>query len=375
MTTASTADGITPTAVGAGRALTSTERAAIALLGVLAGALGAVGFVNSFARVAAAAQPSFGRLAPTVPLGIDVGIAVFCGVDIVLARLDMRPKWVRLIPWALTTATVYLNVSGQTSWFARIAHAVFPALWVIAVELAAHVVRVRAGLAAGTRMDAIRVSRWLLAPVSTAGLWRRMVLWETRSYPEALHRERSRLLALTTLQDRYGHLAWRWKAPRRDRALYRLGELVPATDVTARPDTRADIGADTPDMIADTPTGIGPDMTTDIGRTDGRTSRRTATGAAVARLRTRHPDMAATDIARRLGVTDRTVRRHLASAPGTAGQRASVQATRARTSGSPAMSIAGQPGQGAISSLASEAEGDPRGPGILHVLDGTAGGQ
>ena len=35
----------------------------------------------------------------------------------------------------------------------------------------------------------------------------------------------------------------------------------------------------------------------------------------MARLRARHPDMTAADIARRLGVSDRTVRRHLAARP------------------------------------------------------------
>ena len=97
-------------------------------------------------------------------------------------------------------------------------------------------VRVRAGLAAGTAMDRIRASRWLLAPVPTARLMRRMVLWEIRSYPDALRRERDRLLALTDLQDTYGRLAWRWRAPRRTRALYRLGELAPArTGATGEP--------------------------------------------------------------------------------------------------------------------------------------------
>ncbi len=210
------------------RPLTDGERAAVAAVAALTGLLGLIGFANSFARVAAAAAPSFGPLAPTVPLGIDLGIAAFSALDIVLARLDMRPRWVRLIPWALTAATIYLNVSGQSSWFARIAHGVFPALWVAAVEIAAHVVRVRAGLEAGTAMDRIRASRWVLAPARTAGLWRRMVLWEVRSYPRALARERDRLLALTGLQDAYGPLAWRWRAPRRVRALYRLGELAPA---------------------------------------------------------------------------------------------------------------------------------------------------
>ena len=55
-----------------------------------------------------------------------------------------------------------------------------------------------------------------------------MVLWETSSYPEALGRERDRVLARTDLQDQWGPLAWRWRAPRRARALYRLGDLAPA---------------------------------------------------------------------------------------------------------------------------------------------------
>ena len=228
------------TAAGAGeraaqaRPLTAGERRAVRATSVLAGVLGLIGFANSFRAVADAARASFGSLAVTVPVGVDLGIAVFSALDIVLARLDLRPRWVRLVPWTLTAATVYLNVTGQHTGFARVGHAVFPALWVIAVEVAAHVVRVRAGLAAGTAMDQIRPSRWLLAPVPTARLMRRMVLWEIRSYPDALRRERDRLLALTELQDAYGRHAWRWRAPRRVRALYRLGELAPAS---AQPET------------------------------------------------------------------------------------------------------------------------------------------
>jgi hypothetical protein len=211
------------------RPLTGGERRAVRVTGVLAGVLGLIGFANSFRAVADAARASFGALAVTVPIGVDLGIAVFSALDIVLARLDMRPRWVRLVPWTLTAATVYLNVTGQHTGFAKVGHAVFPALWVIAVEVAAHVVRIRAGVAAATAMDRIRPSRWLLAPLPTARLMRRMVLWEVRSYPDALRRERDRLLALTDLQDTYGRHAWRWRAPRRTRALYRLGELTPAS--------------------------------------------------------------------------------------------------------------------------------------------------
>lgn len=225
---------------GVGRDLSELERASVAAVAVAVGLLGLLGFVNSFAAVYAAARPSFGWFAWTVPLGIDVGIAVFSALDITLARLNMRLRWLRLIPASLVAATIYLNVASAHGLLGQVAHAVLPALWVVVVEVGAHVVRVRAGVAAGTRMDRIRGSRWLLAPVRTLLLWRRMVLWELRSYPDALTRERNRLLALTDLQDTYGPLAWRWKAPRRSRALYKLGELAPARDLPALPAPETD---------------------------------------------------------------------------------------------------------------------------------------
>ena len=68
-----------------------------------------------------------------------------------------------------------------------------------------------------------------------------------------------------------------------------------------------DIPADTvPDTVPDSAAPSVPEK----ARTPRRKTRPT-TAAAVAKLRARHPDMATTDIARRLGVTDRTVRRHL----------------------------------------------------------------
>ncbi|GAA1026748.1 hypothetical protein GCM10009557_05550 [Virgisporangium ochraceum] len=78
-----------------------------------------------------------------------------------------------------------------------------------------------------------------------------------------------------------------------------LVELAGRLRAVEQPDTAADIA---PDSVA-------PSLP-DIERTPRRKTRPT-TAAAVAKLRARHPDMPTTDIARRLGVTDRTVRRHL----------------------------------------------------------------
>jgi hypothetical protein len=219
------------------RPLSDGERTLIEVTAAAVGALGLIGFVISFATVMDAAKPTFGPLAFLLPLGVDLGIAVFSALDIVLARMDMRVRWMRYIPWTLTAATVYLNVASYITgpdWFAVVAHAILPGLWVVAVEVGTHAVRKRADLASPSRrLDSIRLSRWLLSPAPTFALWRRMVLWEVRSYPEALRRERERILARTDLQDRYGRL-WRFKATRRERALYKLGELAPAHAETVR---------------------------------------------------------------------------------------------------------------------------------------------
>ncbi len=60
-------------------------------------------------------------------------------------------------------------------------------------------------------------------------------------------------------------------------------------------------------------TDTASDAGADITRTRRRTSR-PDTAVAVTRLRDRDPDMTTADIAARLGITDRTVRRHLAAA-------------------------------------------------------------
>ncbi|WP_165959589.1 DUF2637 domain-containing protein [Nonomuraea longispora] len=208
------------------RPLTEGEQTAVSVTAAAVAVLGLLGFVISFATVAEAAELSFGWFAWIVPLGIDLGIAVFSALDIVLARLGMRLRLLRVVPWSLTAATVYLNVAGEDTLFGIIAHATLPGLWVVAVEVGAYAIRKRADLARPDHMESIRLSRWLLAFPSTFALWRRMVLWEIRSYPNALGRERDRILARTDLQDRYGRL-WRYKATRRERALYRLGELAP----------------------------------------------------------------------------------------------------------------------------------------------------
>jgi hypothetical protein len=263
------------------KAIEGPLKTVVAAVGTAVGALGLLGFINSFHRVDATAQPSFHGLAWTVPTGIDLGIFVFSALDIVLAILDMRIVWLRLIPWALTAVTIQLNIADQTgqpplTGFDKLAHGVLPAMWALSVEVGAHVVRKRARLTSVRRMDRVRVSRWLLAPLPTLGLWRRMVLWEERSYPAALARERTRVLAKTGLQDRYGR-AWRFKASRRERALYRLGELAPTpiADTLTPTESTSIAGAESAPTGNQESTSIPEFESTSIGETGSTSIRRT----------------------------------------------------------------------------------------------------
>ncbi|MFF8472451.1 DUF2637 domain-containing protein [Streptomyces sp. NPDC015414] len=200
----------------------------LAGVGALAAAgVGALGLISSFDAVSlAAARWGFGE--PwMLPVGIDTAIPVFTVANLLLIRMDMALAWVRFVPWVLTLVTCGLNVAAGTGTWAKIAHGTMPLLWVVFSEIGAHIYAVRIGAATGRRMEKIRFSRWLLAPLSTFALWRRMTLWEVTSYSAALACERERLLARADLHERYGR-RWRRKTPRRERVMLRMGELAPA---------------------------------------------------------------------------------------------------------------------------------------------------
>ncbi|MGI5139940.1 DUF2637 domain-containing protein [Streptomyces sp. CA-106110] len=220
--------------------LTKPETALAGLGALAAAGVGALGLIASFDAVsAAAARWGFG--APwMLPVGIDVAIPVFTVANLLLIRMDMALAWVRFVPWTLTLVTCGLNVAAGHSLWAQVAHGTMPLLWVVFSEIGAHVYAVRIGAATGRRMEKVRLSRWMLAPVSTFGLWRRMTLWEITSYSEALKRERERQLARARLRERHG---WRWrsKTPRPERVLLKLGDLAPTSeDVPPEPGQQAE---------------------------------------------------------------------------------------------------------------------------------------
>jgi hypothetical protein len=196
--------------------------------------LAVLGFVVSFDTQTREVTPYFGAYAPLVPLAIDLGIVVFAALNLVLARLNMSIMWLRAVPWVLTAMTLYINLSAHHELVARVAHVALPGMWIVASEVGTHVLRIRAGLEAGTRTESLGLVRWMLDPVSTFRLWRYMRLWGLKTAAEARASESKRLMARAALHARYGIL-WRVKTPIQLRTAYRLRTLEAAEVYTWRP--------------------------------------------------------------------------------------------------------------------------------------------
>ncbi|MEU1438639.1 DUF2637 domain-containing protein [Streptomyces sp. NPDC005786] len=194
--------------------LTRTHRILIGL--VVAGAvlIAAIGFAGSYAAVRELAeQKGFGGFSVVFPIGIDAGICVLLALDLLLTWLRIPFPLLRQTAWLLTAATIAFN--GAAAWPDPLGtgmHAVIPVLFVVSVEAARHAVGRIADITADKHMEGVRLTRWLLSPVPTFRLWRRMKLWELRSYEQVIKLEQDRLIYQARLQARYGR-SWRRKAP------------------------------------------------------------------------------------------------------------------------------------------------------------------
>ncbi|MCZ4513487.1 DUF2637 domain-containing protein [Streptomyces sp. ActVer] len=186
------------------------------MIGVAGGVavIAAIGFAGSYAAVRELAQAKgFGKFAMIFPIGIDAGILVLLALDLTLTWLSMPLALLRHTAWLLTVATIAFNAAA--AWPDPVGtgmHAVTPVLFIVAVEAARHAIGRIADITADKHMDSVRMARWLLAPASTFRLWRRMKLWELRSYDQVIQLERSRLVEQAHLRGRYGR-RWRTKAP------------------------------------------------------------------------------------------------------------------------------------------------------------------
>jgi hypothetical protein len=183
---------------------TTTYWAGYGLALALGLCVAAAGYISSFNNLATYASGHGFAWGWLLPVGLDLGIPALLILDWLQPSLFLRT-----VAWALSAGTVLANGAvaggGLTD---RALHAVMPAVAILIIEAGRHLQD------DPSRMDKIRLSRWLLSPVRTGRLKRRMVLWEITSYDDALKRESAILHARTVLAAVYGHRYW-W-ATRRD---------------------------------------------------------------------------------------------------------------------------------------------------------------
>ncbi|MFF9779692.1 DUF2637 domain-containing protein [Streptomyces sp. NPDC013978] len=194
--------------------LTRMHRVLIGVVVFGAVIIAGIGFAGSYAAVRElAVQKGFGNFSYVFPIGIDAGICVLLALDLLLTWIRIPFPLLRQTAWLLTAATIAFN--GAAAWPDPLGvgmHSVIPILFVVAVEAARHAVGRIADITADKHMEGVRLTRWLLSPLPTFLLWRRMKLWELRSYDQVIKLEQERLVYQARLRSRYGR-AWRRKAP------------------------------------------------------------------------------------------------------------------------------------------------------------------
>ena len=194
--------------------LTRMHRILIGVVVSGAVVIAGIGFAGSYAAVRALAlKKGFGDFSYVFPIGIDAGICVLLALDLLLTWIRIPFPLLRQTAWLLTAATIAFN--GAAAWPDPLGvgmHAVIPVLFVVSVEAARHAIGRIADITADKHMEGVRLTRWLLSPIPTFLLWRRMKLWELRSYEQVIKLEQDRLVYQARLHSRFGR-AWKRKAP------------------------------------------------------------------------------------------------------------------------------------------------------------------
>lgn len=183
---------------------------------VTAFALGLAAYAAAadYATVSGQAAKYHVALAWLNPLGLLGGLFGITIIDIALTWIGKPIWWLREFARIFAIAVVLAN--GSAGWPSPVGtglRVAAPALFVIITEAARHTLLHRDESEQKRRRDErIPRIRWLLDFAGTFALWRRMRLWDIRSYRAAVDTELSRLVAIEQLAAKYP-AGWQQAAP------------------------------------------------------------------------------------------------------------------------------------------------------------------
>ena len=178
----------------------------LAITGMLA--VGAYGLVISYWTVRELAEKLSMPLTHIFPVGIEGGMIAVLAIDIVLTWIGRPIGWLRQVARALSATAIGINAYAGAEYglAAVIMHALAPAILIVGVEALRHHLLVV--LQVPEEKEPIPRGRWVLAPLTTVAMWRRMVLWQQPKYSDALDVHLDRHEAIAELKRAFG---WRWK--------------------------------------------------------------------------------------------------------------------------------------------------------------------
>ncbi|GAA2785327.1 hypothetical protein GCM10010441_07870 [Kitasatospora paracochleata] len=198
----------------------------IALVAIAGATIAGIGFLGSYTAVRQlAVEQGFGSFSKIFPIGVDLGIIALLALDLLLSWLRIPFFLLRQTAWLLTAATIAWNAASAWPHPLGVGmHAVIPVLFIVIAEAARHAISRLAKLTDTRHMESVRLMRWVLSPIPTFAMWRRMKLWEIRSVDEAVRLEQMRLAYGMLLEDAFGK-DWAKTAPRSAVLPLRLAKL------------------------------------------------------------------------------------------------------------------------------------------------------
>lgn len=242
--------------------------ASAVVVAVMALALAVIGFTGSYRSIRDLAYGwGWGWFSDVFPIGIDVGIIGLIAADLFLCAIRSPAPILRWFAWVLTAATIVFNASsgwprdGSAGWMDYVeaaAHATMPGLVVVITEALRRAIARRARIADGRQFEPLGIARWLLAPVPTFSVWRRMRLWDVHTRAEALDLERDRLTLRDLLRDEYGR---NWKKQARPvelRAMRDAGRGLPIPAQLIANAALSPVNADRANAANVTPADVAP---------------------------------------------------------------------------------------------------------------------
>lgn len=174
------------------------------------------------------ATPAYGPFSPLFAAIVDVGMVVFALATLYKVLRRHSKLGVRLATHLLAGLSILYNALAGAGVESIMQHATPPLVLMISVETVIGILHRRQQEVAPD-LDRIRPARWLLAPISTAAIRRRMVLWEVPSYRAAMEIDRERIARKIRLKREYNAVWW-FAVPRDARIQLKLDML----DMAAR---------------------------------------------------------------------------------------------------------------------------------------------